>query len=77
MVLNGIENKITKIGAIDSIDINSGTNTMDTNSVSIIAIIDLVSTINSVEEESCECWWEMMNDGNLKTKIVVNNESIW
>ncbi len=77
MVLNDIEDKIAKIGAIDSIDTSSDTNTMDTNIVNIIATIDLINTANLVEKKSCECWWEVMNDGNVKAEIVGSDELIW
>jgi hypothetical protein len=77
MVLNGIENEIAKIGAIDFIDTSSGMDTMDTSNVGTIATTNLVSTVDSVEEKICECQWEVMNSGDIEAKIVGNDELIW
>jgi len=56
MVLIGIEEKITEVGTIDSVDINDGISTMDTSSASIIVAIGLVSTFYSIKGKSCRCW---------------------
>jgi hypothetical protein len=49
MVLIGVEDKITEVGVVDSIDIDNGTNIMHTNSANTIVAIDLVSTFDSVK----------------------------
>jgi hypothetical protein len=55
MVLIGAKDKSIKVGAIDSIDIDDGTNTMDTNSANTIDAIGLVSTLDFIKGESCGC----------------------
>ncbi len=70
MVLIGVENKITKVGVVDLVDINNGTNTMDNNNVNTIVTIGLVNTFDSIKGESCKCWWEVKNGGDVKAGMM-------
>lgn len=49
MVLINVEDKITKVGAIDIVDTNDGINTMDNNIVNTIVTIGLVNTFDFVK----------------------------
>jgi hypothetical protein len=48
MVLSGLEDETTEVGAIDLVDTNGGMGTMEIPSVGTVVAIDLVSTINLV-----------------------------